>query len=71
MRNFVAGLLLGSLAALAVSSGGRHAAPVSDQPRVTGIGGVFFKADDPQKLSAWHPSSPRQQRNNDEGTELI
>ena len=23
-------------------------------PRVTGLGGIFFKAKDPQKLSAWY-----------------
>ena len=25
-----------------------------DQPRVTGLGGVFFKADDPKTLTAWY-----------------
>jgi len=27
---------------------------MSDQPRVHGIGGVFFKADDPDALAAWY-----------------
>lgn len=26
----------------------------SDKPRVHGLGGVFFKADDPQALGAWY-----------------
>ncbi|MBW3584228.1 MAG: VOC family protein [Euryarchaeota archaeon] len=26
----------------------------ADRPRVTGIGGVFFKARDPEKLAAWY-----------------
>jgi predicted enzyme related to lactoylglutathione lyase len=27
---------------------------MSDQPRVRGFGGVFFKADDPAALAAWY-----------------
>ena len=27
---------------------------MADQPRVHGIGGVFFKADDPKALTAWY-----------------
>ena len=27
---------------------------MADQPRVHGLGGVFFKAEDPARLSAWY-----------------
>lgn len=31
-----------------------NAAAVNKEPRVTGIGGVFFKSEDPQKLKEWY-----------------
>ncbi len=31
-----------------------HADPASHSGRVTGLGGVFFKARDPQALAAWY-----------------
>jgi catechol 2,3-dioxygenase-like lactoylglutathione lyase family enzyme len=48
---FVAGALAG------VSGGrliGQEAQSRSAQPFVTGIGGVFFKADNPRQLQAWY-----------------
>jgi predicted enzyme related to lactoylglutathione lyase len=32
----------------------RFTAPVNTGPRVTGIGGIFFKAKDPAALKAWY-----------------
>ena len=26
----------------------------NDTPRVTGIGGIFFKSEDPEKMRAWY-----------------
>ena len=48
---FVFGLVVGgSLAAKAVQSPGAKA----EGPGVSGIGGVFFKADDPAELRTWY-----------------
>jgi predicted enzyme related to lactoylglutathione lyase len=48
-------LLLFAVAATAFTAG-RISAPTapSDEPRVTGIGGVFFKSKDPKALRAWY-----------------
>lgn len=57
MRNFLAGLVLGLILAFAASDIATSevlASPEPEGPRVTGIGGVFFTANDPAKLSAWY-----------------
>ncbi|GAB3244647.1 VOC family protein [Chitinimonas naiadis] len=41
------------LAALVMTSPGQ-AAPVETAGRVTGVGGIFFKAKDPKALAAWY-----------------
>lgn len=52
MRNTVLLLAMSSLAFAA----GRITAPStpSDEPRATGIGGIFFKSKDPKALKAWY-----------------
>jgi predicted enzyme related to lactoylglutathione lyase len=48
--------LIGLLCAAFVLGYGfsRLTTPVNSGPRVTGIGGIFFKAKDPAALSAWY-----------------
>lgn len=56
MKMFVAGFLLGSLvagASVTLATGAGPAVP-DDRPRATGIGGVFFLADDPKAMTAWY-----------------
>lgn len=46
---FLFGLVVGGLAVLAFAR-----APNQASPAVTGIGGVFFKAEDPARLKSWY-----------------
>lgn len=46
---FLLGSLAGGLCAMALADD-----PVRASPAITGIGGVFFKADDPARLQAWY-----------------
>ncbi|MEO8887240.1 MAG: hypothetical protein ABI367_14335 [Mucilaginibacter sp.] len=50
------GLLIGLLCAAFLLGYGfsRLTAPIITGPRVTGIGGIFFKAKDPASLKAWY-----------------
>lgn len=47
MKHFL-GVLLAAAAGFAAGTG------VSSGPRVTGIGGVFFKSKHPRELAAWY-----------------
>ncbi len=47
-------LLLLPVAAIAFAAGRVTAPATSDEPRATGIGGIFFKSKDPKALRAWY-----------------
>jgi len=57
MKTFIAGFALGSLLAGATYTLTPQAAPRPDAeelPRATGIGGVFFLAENPKAMTAWY-----------------
>ncbi len=54
MKNFVVGLLVGALLVIGVAHSGIAQVSAATGPRVTGIGGVFFKAEDPKALAKWY-----------------